>query len=128
MFNGETRLRGKKDLRPARATFAVNARARISAFLGSSWRNEGATNWHCANRRKDRRRYHRRLLRNRWRLVFLPFQASEVPERTKGCISRRIEGDRMRAGSLGLGQLGLGFVALCLVEAVDQRFDDEFDR
>lgn len=34
----------------------------------------------------------------------------------------------MRAGSSGLGRLGLGLVALCLVEAVDQRLDDELDR
>lgn len=34
----------------------------------------------------------------------------------------------MRAGSSGLGRLGLGLIALCLVEAVDQRLDDELDR
>lgn len=34
----------------------------------------------------------------------------------------------MRAGSSGLGRLGLGLVALCLVEAVDQCLDDELDR
>lgn len=34
----------------------------------------------------------------------------------------------MRAGSSGLGRLGLGLVALCLVETVDQRLDDELDR
>jgi len=34
----------------------------------------------------------------------------------------------MRAGSSGLGRLGLGLVALCFVEAVDQRLDDELDR
>lgn len=34
----------------------------------------------------------------------------------------------MRAGSSGLGRLGLGLVALCLVEAIDQRLDDELDR
>lgn len=34
----------------------------------------------------------------------------------------------MRAGSSGLGRLGLGLVALCLVEAVDQRLDDKLDR
>lgn len=34
----------------------------------------------------------------------------------------------MRAGSSGLGRLGLGLVALCLVKAVDQRLDDELDR
>lgn len=34
----------------------------------------------------------------------------------------------MRAGSSGLGRLGLGLVTLRLVEAVDQRLDDELDR
>lgn len=41
---------------------------------------------------------------------------------------RRIEDDRVRARSSGLGRLGLGLVTLCLVKAVDQRLNDELDR
>lgn len=79
---------------------------------------------------QGRRLSHCRLPRNRHNdCGSFPFQASGGPSEPGGRSTfRRIEGDRVRAGSSGLGRLGLGLVALCLVKAVDQRFDDELDR
>lgn len=73
---------------------------------------------------------HCRLSRNRHSdCGSFPFQASGGPIEPGGRSTfRRIEGDRVRAGSSGLGRLGLGLFALCLVKAVDQRFDDELNR
>lgn len=63
-----------------------------------------------------------------WRLWLFSVPGGDRENQGGRSTFRRIEGDHVRAGSSKLGRLGLGLVVLCLVKAVDQRLDDEFDR
>lgn len=92
-------------------------------------RNEGATNWwRRVNQRKDDD-CPIAVYRGIDMATMALFRSGGDRENRGGRSTfRRIEGDHVRAGSSGLGRLGLGLVALCLVEAVDQRLDDELDR
>lgn len=120
--------RGKERSQAGENVYDVNATrsriySRLSGIREADWRNEGATRidgvaWTNA----------------RTTIVPSPFteeSAWRANRRGGGgrrSTFRRIEDDRVRARSSGLGRLGLGLVTLCLVKAVDQRLNDELDR